>query len=137
MMSRIRWIAICGNIVASIAIGVLIGVIGAFTTPVHAADMNKVIRTVFPVGEEGFDPAASHDLYSGTVEEMIFETLFTYDYLGRPAKVVPLTAEALPQVTDERPDLYDPVAQGNLFHTGSGVQGSASASSSPPTMSTR
>ena len=101
MMSRIRWIAICGNIVASIAIGVLIGVIGAFTTPVHAADMNKVIRTVFPVGEEGFDPAASHDLYSGTVEEMIFETLFTYDYLGRPAKVVPLTAEALPHVTDE------------------------------------
>ncbi len=100
-MSPIRCIAICGNIAASIAIGVIVGVIGAFTTPVHAADMNKVIRTVFPVGEEGFDPAASHDLYSGTVEEMIFETLFTYDYLGRPAKVVPLTAEALPQVTDE------------------------------------
>ena len=68
--------------------------------PAHAADMNKVIRHVFPVGEEGFDPAAAHDLYSATVEQMIFETLLTYDYLARPAKLVPLTAEALPQVTD-------------------------------------
>ena len=55
---------------------------------------------MFPAGEEGFDPAAAHDLYSGTVEQMIFETLLTYDYLARPAKLVPLTAEALPQITD-------------------------------------
>ena len=65
-----------------------------------AADMNKVIRHVFPAGEEGFDPAAAHDLYSGTVEQAIFETLLTYDYLARPSKLVPLTAEALPQITD-------------------------------------
>ena len=65
-----------------------------------AADMNKVIRYVFPAGEEGFDPAAAHDLYSGTVEQAIFETLLTYDYLARPAKLVPMTAEALPQITD-------------------------------------
>ena len=31
---------------------------------------------------------------------MIFETLLTYDYLARPAKLVPLTAEALPEITD-------------------------------------
>ncbi len=62
--------------------------------------MNKVLRAVFPAGEEGFDPAAAHDLYSGTVEQMIFETLLTYDYLARPAKLVPLTAEALPEITD-------------------------------------
>ena len=31
---------------------------------------------------------------------MIFETLLTYDYLARPSKLVPLTAEALPQITD-------------------------------------
>jgi ABC-type transport system substrate-binding protein len=65
-----------------------------------AADMNKVIRHVFPVAEEGFDPAAAHDLYSGTVEQVIFETLLTYDYLARPSKLVPLTAETLPEVTD-------------------------------------
>ena len=37
-------------------------------TPALAApDMNKVVREVFPVAETGFDPAAVHDLYSGTL----------------------------------------------------------------------
>ena len=73
---------------------------GGTSLDAAAADMNKVIRHVFPAGEEGFDPAAAHDLYSGTVEQVIFETLYTYDYLARPAKLVSLTAEALPVITD-------------------------------------
>jgi len=67
---------------------------------VHAADMKKVVRHVFPAAETGFDPAGVHDLYSGTLVQVIFETLYTYDYLARPSKLVPLTAEALPQITD-------------------------------------
>jgi ABC-type transport system substrate-binding protein len=35
------------------------------------------------------------------VVQAIFETLLTYDYLARPSKLVPLTAEALPQITDD------------------------------------
>jgi oligopeptide transport system substrate-binding protein len=66
----------------------------------HAADMNKVIRDVFPAAETGFDPAASNDLYSGTIGQAIFDTLYTYDYLARPAKLAPLAAESLPQITD-------------------------------------
>ena len=66
----------------------------------HAADPAKVIRHVFPAAETGFDPAGVQDLYSATIEQMLFETLLTYDYLARPAKLVPLTAEALPEVTD-------------------------------------
>ena len=70
-------------------------------TPALAApDMNKVVREVFPVAETGFDPAAVHDLYSGTLIQGIFETLYTYDYLARPSKVVPLAADGMPQVTD-------------------------------------
>ena len=69
--------------------------------PAAAADMNKVIRHVFPAAETGFDPAAVHDLYSGTVVQAIFETLLTYDYLARPSRLVPMAAEALPQVTDD------------------------------------
>jgi oligopeptide transport system substrate-binding protein len=65
-----------------------------------AADMNKVIRHVFPAAETGFDPAAAHDLYSGTIEQAIFDTLLSYDYLARPAKLVPLAAEAMPVITD-------------------------------------
>ena len=33
--------------------------------------------------------------------QAIFETLLTYDYLARPSKLVPMAAEALPQVTDD------------------------------------
>ncbi|TMG72738.1 MAG: hypothetical protein E6H75_14900 [Betaproteobacteria bacterium] len=40
------------------------------------------------------------DYYSGTVIESIFDPLLTYDYLARPAKLVPNTAESLPQITD-------------------------------------
>ncbi len=75
-------------------------VLAAAMVPAYAADMNKVVRQVFPVAETGFDPQGIHDLYSGTVVQAIFETLLTYDYLARPAKLVPLTAEAMPQVSD-------------------------------------
>ncbi|HJU21259.1 MAG TPA: ABC transporter substrate-binding protein [Casimicrobiaceae bacterium] len=70
------------------------------TAAAHAADPGKVLRTVFPAAETGFDPAGVQDLYSATIEQMLFETLLTYDYLARPSKLVPLTAEALPEITD-------------------------------------
>ncbi|MFO1317821.1 MAG: ABC transporter substrate-binding protein [Burkholderiales bacterium] len=66
-----------------------------------AADPRKVVRDVFPVAETGFDPAAMHDLYSAGIVRAIFETLLTYDYLARPAKLVPQAAEAMPQVADD------------------------------------
>src|SRR5512140_3970866 len=69
--------------------------------PAAPADMNKVIRYVFPAAETGFDPQAISDLYSGTVVQAMFETLLTYDYLARPSKLVPMAAESLPQVTDD------------------------------------
>ena len=65
-----------------------------------AADPDKVLREVFSAGETGFDPAAVHDLYSLTLVQAIFETLYTYDYLARPVRIVPLTARALPVVED-------------------------------------
>lgn len=63
------------------------------------ADPKKVLRYVFPVAETGFDPAGVHDLYSAHVNGSIFETLFTYDYLALPAKLVTRTAAALPEVS--------------------------------------
>jgi ABC-type transport system substrate-binding protein len=65
-----------------------------------AADPGKVLRIAFPVAETGFDPVRVSDLYSNIVNEAIFERLLTYDYLARPAKIVPQTAEALPEVSD-------------------------------------
>ena len=87
----------------------------AIALPATAADMNKVVREVFPVAETGFDPAAVHDLYSGTILQALFETLYTYDYLARPAKVVPLTAEAMPVITDNGKTYTIKLRKGILF----------------------
>jgi ABC-type transport system substrate-binding protein len=65
-----------------------------------AVDPGKVLRIAFPVAETGFDPVRVSDLYSNIVNEAIFERLLTYDYLARPAKLVPMTAEAMPEVSD-------------------------------------
>jgi oligopeptide transport system substrate-binding protein len=73
----------------------------AVSQSLSAADPSKVIRHAFPAAETGFDPAGAQDLYSGEIEQAMFETLLTYDYLARPAKLVPLTAESMPQVTDD------------------------------------
>lgn len=71
-----------------------------FAASAFAADSAKVLRLAFPVAETGFDPVRVSDLYSGTVNEAIFERLLTYDYLARPAKIVPQTAESMPEVSD-------------------------------------
>ena len=65
-----------------------------------AADPAKVLHWYFEAAESGFDPAKVSDLYSATVDEAIFERLLTYDYLARPAKLVPMAAEAMPDVAD-------------------------------------
>jgi len=61
---------------------------------------DKILRVTFQAAETGFDPVKVSDYYSGSVIEAIFEPLLTYDYRARPAKLVPNTAEALPQVGD-------------------------------------
>jgi len=61
---------------------------------------DKILRVTFQAAETGFDPAKVSDYYSGSVIEAIFEPLLTYDYRARPAKLVPNTAEALPEVGD-------------------------------------
>ena len=65
-----------------------------------AADPSKVLRITFQVAETGFDPVKVSDYYSATVIETIFDPLLTYDYLARPAKLVPNVTDALPQVAD-------------------------------------
>jgi ABC-type transport system substrate-binding protein len=66
-----------------------------------AATSQRVLRYAFPVAESGFDPAQISDTYSRTVTAHIFEALYGYDHLTRPAKVVPLTADGMPEVSDD------------------------------------
>jgi ABC-type transport system substrate-binding protein len=79
-----------------------------------AADPGKVLHVYFPVAETGFDPARVSDVYSAAVNEVIFDRLLTYDYLARPARLVPMVIEAMPKVEDQgrtytfriRPGIY-------------------------------
>ena len=67
----------------------------------HAADTNKTLRVAFPIAENGFDPQAAYDSYSFYVIGGIFDPLYVYDYFARPARMIPNTAAALPEVTDQ------------------------------------
>jgi ABC-type transport system substrate-binding protein len=67
----------------------------------HAtADPAKVLRVAFPIAETGFDPQASSDLYSDSVQRAIFEPPYGFDYLARPYRRVPRTAAAMPDISD-------------------------------------
>src|SRR5919199_1332747 len=64
-----------------------------------AQESGKILHVTFQAGETGFDPVRVHDYYSGHVLEAVYDTLLTYDYLARPAKLVPSAAEAMPQIS--------------------------------------
>ena len=59
----------------------------------------KVLRYAFPAAETGFDPARINDLYSRIITAHIFEGLYTYDHLARPAKYKPALADGMPEVS--------------------------------------
>jgi ABC-type transport system substrate-binding protein len=66
-----------------------------------AASAPKVLRYAFRVAETGFDPAKISDIYSRTITPHMFEGLYTYDQLARPARMKPLTAAAMPETSDD------------------------------------
>jgi ABC-type transport system substrate-binding protein len=82
-----------------------------------------VLRYAFEVAETSFDPVRIDDLYSRTVTPHIFESPYKFDHLARPVKIKPLTAEGMPQHSDDfrswtvriRPGIYfadDPAFKG-------------------------
>ena len=83
--------------------------------PAWSADPDKVLRLEFYVAETGFDPAKVQDYYSFVVIEGICDSLLTYDYLARPAKLVPRAAEALPEVRDQARTYVFKVKKGIYF----------------------
>src|SRR3569832_1091959 len=77
--------------------------LGALSHPSSAQSPSKtpekVFRYAFPIAETGFDPPQLSDLYSRIVTANIFESLYAYDYLARPTKIIPTAAESLPTVS--------------------------------------
>ena len=92
-------------------------------TLAQLATPQKTCFWQFPDAETGFDPAQVSDLYSNTVLSNIFEPPLQFDFLARPAKLIPRTAVDMPTVSDGdrvftvrlRPGIYfqdDPAFKG-------------------------
>lgn len=64
------------------------------------ADPTKVLRVIFEAPDSGFDGVLTTNYLSGKLSEAVFERLLTYDYMARPVKLIPGTAEAMPEVSD-------------------------------------
>lgn len=93
-MWKQMWSCVAQSLIAAL---LCTGITQAATSP---ADPNKVIRAAFVTADEGFDLARTTNANSIWVGEAVFEPLLTYDYVARPAKLVPLTAETMPVVSD-------------------------------------
>src|SRR5258708_7060225 len=72
----------------------------AGVTPAKAGvQSQKALRYAFEIAETSADPAKVSDIYSTTVISAIFDSPLDYDYLARPLKLIPLTLEALPEIS--------------------------------------
>ena len=85
----------------------------------------NVLRVLFESAETGFDPAQVSDLYSNRVHSHIFEALLGYDPLAVPVRLLPLTAEAMPEVSADFTRLDGAAAARHPLRRRPGVQGQA------------
>jgi ABC-type transport system substrate-binding protein len=87
------------------------------------AQDRKVLNLAFTSAETTIDPAKISDLYSRAITAHIFEALYTYDHLARPATPKPLIADGMPVPSADfrtwtvkiKPGIYfqdDPVFKG-------------------------
>jgi ABC-type transport system substrate-binding protein len=94
---------------------------------VHAQQpaREKVLRYAFESAETGLDPAQLSDLYSRILTANMFETLYGYDYLARPAKIVPVLAAAMPEISPDFRTYTVRMRKGILFAPDPVFQGKA------------
>ena len=83
----------------------------------------KVLRYAFRVAESNLDPAQIGDIYSRTLTAHIFEGLYQYDPLARPAKVRPLTADGQPTHSDDFRVWTVKIKPGIYFQTDAAFKG--------------
>ncbi len=98
----------------------VLGLVLCATVP---AQDRRVLNLAFANAETTIDPVKSSDLYSRAITAHIFEALYTYDHLARPATPKPLIADGMPVPSADfrtwtvklKPGIYfqdDPVFKG-------------------------
>ena len=73
--------------------------LGIGNAPAQTKAPEKVLRYAFEIAETGFDPVQITDAYSRIATENMFDALYSYDYLARPAKVKPNVAQGMPVIS--------------------------------------
>ncbi|MQQ99914.1 ABC transporter substrate-binding protein [Glaciimonas soli] len=69
---------------------------------ISPADPAKVLHVAFEAADDGFDMVrGNNNLYSTWVGGAIYDSMLNYDYLARPAKLVPNTVEAMPEISSD------------------------------------
>jgi ABC-type transport system substrate-binding protein len=67
----------------------------------QAPARDRTLRVAFPSPETGFDPAQVQDQYSAQINAHIFDAPLRWDYMARPARLVPNTTAGLPEVSSD------------------------------------
>ena len=80
-----------------------------------ASTSANVLRVLFEAAETGFDPMQVGDLYSQRVCAHIFEALLGYDPVAVPVRLVPATAESMPEVSADFRTWTVRLKKGTLF----------------------
>ena len=62
---------------------------------------DRTLRVAFQTPETGFDPAQVQDAYSNRIIVHIFDAPLRFDFMARPARLVPNTTVGLPVVSSD------------------------------------
>ncbi len=80
-----------------------------------AAGAGKTLRIAFAGSEAGFDPVQLSDAVSTAIVSCLFDAPLAYAHLARPAALVPNTAVALPEVSENHQRFVFTLRPGTLF----------------------
>jgi oligopeptide transport system substrate-binding protein len=96
---------------------------GLFAASASSFAVEKTLYVSFKQAESDLDCVVREDLYSSIVCDGIFEPLLQYDYLARPVKLIPNTAAAMPEITDNGTTYTYKIKPGIYFHTDPALNG--------------
>ncbi len=75
-----------------------------------------VLRDNYGSPIKSLDPATCGDTGSANIQSNVFEGLYTYHYLIRPAKVIPLLAADMPEMSPDRLTCTIPLLPNVFYH---------------------
>ena len=76
---------------------------------------NAIYRHSLPASVQRMDPLHASDRYSGFMIQNVFESLYRYQYLGRPYTLIPELANGMPKVSADGLEVTIVIASGHYF----------------------